>query len=59
MVVSGYEPDAGRLSMRLTGAWGDAFRNLKGRDLPVTVRTMNDHALAFCFLPLSLFSEEQ
>jgi phosphopantetheine--protein transferase-like protein len=58
MVVSDYEPEAGRLSMRLTGAWGDAFRGLKGRDIPVTVATMNDHALAFCFLPAALFAEE-
>ena len=58
MVVSGYEPDVGRLTMRLDGAWGDAFRNLKGRDLPVTVKTMHDHALAFCFLPAALFAED-
>ena len=47
------------LRCAVNGAWGEAFRNLKGRDLPVTVRTMHDHALAFCFRPLSLFSEEQ
>ena len=58
MVVSGYEPDEGKLTMRLTGAWGDAFRSLKGRDLPVSVATMHDHALAFCFLPAALFAEE-
>ena len=58
MTVSGYEPDTGRLFMRLNGAWGEAFRSLKGRDLPVTVRTMNDHALAFCFLPASMFTDE-
>ena len=58
MNVSSYEPDTGRLTMRLNGAWGDAFRSLKGRDLPVTVRTMHDHALAFCFLPASLFKDE-
>jgi phosphopantetheinyl transferase (holo-ACP synthase)/malonyl CoA-acyl carrier protein transacylase len=58
MTVSGYEPDTGKLTMRLNGAWGEAFRSLKGRDLPVTVRTMHDHALAFCFLPASIFADE-
>ncbi len=58
MNVSGYDPDTGELKMRLNGAWGEAFRNLKGRDLPVTVRTMHDHALAFCFLSASLFNDE-
>ena len=58
MTVSSYEPDTGKLTMRLNGAWGEAFRNLKGRDLPVTVRTMHDHALAFCFLSASLFNDE-
>ena len=58
MTVSSYEPDVGKLTMRLNGAWGEAFRSLKGRDLPVTVRTMHDHALAFCFLPASLFTDE-
>ena len=58
MVVSAYEPDEGKLIMKLTGAWGDAFRSLKGRDIPVTVRTMHDHALAFCFMPAALFAEE-
>ena len=59
MTVSGYEPDTGKLTMRLNGAWGEAFRALKGRDLPVTVRTMHDHALAFCLLPASMFTDER
>jgi hypothetical protein len=59
MTVSGYDPDTGSLTMRLNGAWGEAFRSLKGRDLPVTVRTMHDHALAFCFLPQALFANEE
>ena len=58
MVVSSYDPDGGKLVMRLTGAWGDAFRSLKGRDIPVTVGTMHEHALAFCFMPAALFAEE-
>ena len=59
MTVSAYEPDTGKLTMRLNGAWGEAFRALKGRDLPVTVRTMHEHALAFCLLPASMFADEQ
>jgi len=59
LVVSGYDADAGRLTMRLEGAWGDAFRILKGRDIPVSVGTKNGHALAFCFIPSSLFTYEQ
>jgi phosphopantetheinyl transferase (holo-ACP synthase) len=58
MTVAAYDPGAGRLMMRLGGAWGEAFRTLKGRDLPVTVRTMHDHALAFCFFPAALFGDE-
>ena len=58
LIVSGYQADASVLTVRLTGAWEDAFRNLKGRDLPVTFRTMNDHALAFCFIPRTLFNED-
>lgn len=58
MTVAAYDPGRGQLTMRLDGAWGEAFRNLKGRDLPVTVRTMHDHALAFCFFPSALFGDE-
>jgi hypothetical protein len=36
----------------------EAFKNFKGRDIPVTVRTMRDHALAFCFIPATLFDED-
>lgn len=58
LVISGYQADAGSLTVRLTGAWEDAFRALKGRDIAVSFRTMNDHALAFCFIPRSLFHED-
>ena len=30
---------------------------LRGRDLQVSVRTVQDHALASCFIPASLFDE--
>ena len=35
----------------------DAFKAFKGRDIPVTSRVLRDHALAFCFIPMSLFDE--
>jgi phosphopantetheine--protein transferase-like protein len=58
MVIKSYQSDSGKLSVRLEGAWADAFKNFKGRDIPVTVRTMRDHALAFCFIPASLFGSD-
>ena len=57
MTVIGYLADAGSLTLRLEGAWAEAFKNLKGRDLQVTVRTVRGHAVASCFLPGSLFDE--
>jgi phosphopantetheinyl transferase (holo-ACP synthase) len=58
MVVTGYLPDSGSTIIRLTGAWLDMFKNFRGRDIPVTSRTMRGHALAFCFIPASLFKED-
>ena len=57
MVVAEYLADAGSLMLRLEGAWAEAFKNLEGRDLKVTVRIVRDHAVASCFLPGSLFDE--
>ena len=57
MVVTGYHADSGALTMRLEGAWLDAFKVFKGRTIDVTVKTVRDHALATCFIPASLFSE--
>ena len=57
IVVADYLSDAGLLTMRLNGAWAEAFKNLRGRDLQVSVRTVQDHALASCFIPASLFDE--
>ena len=57
MVVAGFLADAGLLKVRLEGAWVDAFKTFKGRDIDVTVRTVRDHALASCFIPASLFGE--
>ena len=58
MVVTGYLPDSGSTIVRLTGAWLDMFKTFRGRDIPVTSRTMRGHALAFCFIPASLFKED-
>lgn len=58
MVVSAYNPDNGSLKMTLTGGWVEAFKAFKGRDIDVTVRTFRDHALAYCFIPASLFDGE-
>ena len=57
MVVTGFQADTGVLTIRLEGAWVEAFKGFKGRDINVTVRTVRDHALASCFIPASLFDE--
>ena len=57
MVVTGFLADSGTLTMRLEGAWADAFKAFRGRDIGVTVRTFRDHAIASCFIPASLFDE--
>lgn len=58
MVVTGFLADSGALTMRLEGGWVESFKAFKGRDIGVTVRTFRDHALASCFIPATLFSEE-
>ena len=58
MVVTGFLADSGTLTVRLEGAWVEAFKTFRGRDITVTVRTFRDHALASCFVPSSLFVEE-
>ena len=57
MVVTDFLSDAGVLTLRLNGAWAEAFKNLRGRGLRVMVKTVHDHALASCFIPASLFDE--
>ena len=57
MTVTGFQADTGTLTIRLEGAWVEAFKNFRGRDITVTVRTVRDHALASCFIPASLFDE--
>jgi len=57
MVVREFLADTGLVRMRLEGAWVEAFKSFKGRDIDVTVRSVRDHALASCFIPSSLFEE--
>lgn len=59
MNVTSYDADSGRLTVRLGGEWLGEFRDFRGRDIPVTVRSLHDHALAFCFIPSSLLPRPQ
>ena len=56
--MTGFLADSGTLTVRLEGAWVEAFKAFRGRDIAVTVRTFRDHALASCFVPATLFGEE-
>ena len=58
MMISGFLADSGKVSVRLTGAWVEVFKNFQGRDIPVSTRIAKEHALAFCFIPASMFNEE-
>ena len=58
MVITSYQADSGTIIVRLEGAWIDAFKMFKGRDIHVTVKTVRDCALASCFIPASLFGED-
>jgi len=57
MLVTGYLAESGSLTVRLVGAWADAFKTFRGRDIAVTVKLLRDHALASCFIPASLFGD--
>ena len=58
MHVTDYQPDSGKLAVRLEGGWLEAFKKFRGRDIEVVSRVMRDHALAFCFIPATMFDEE-
>jgi phosphopantetheine--protein transferase-like protein len=58
MHVTDYQPDSGKLKVRLEGGWLGAFKKFRGRDIEVTSRVLRDHSLAFCFIPATLFDEE-
>ena len=55
MLVSDYLPDSGKVTVRLSGAWLEMFKGFTGRDIEVATRISREHALAFCFIPESLF----
>ena len=57
MEVTAYQPDTGKLTIRLKGAWVEAFKAFRGRDIDVVSRVMREHAFAFCFIPASVFEE--
>ena len=57
MTVVEYLADSGKISVELTGAWLEAFKVFTGRRIDVVSRVMRDHALAFCFIPASLFED--
>ena len=57
MRVTGFLADTGTVTVRLEGAWETAFPVFRGRDIPGTVKTVRDHALASCFIPSSMFSD--
>ena len=59
MTVIAFEPDTGRLAVRLTGAWAEAYPVFRGRDITVATRVMRDHALAFCFIPSTFFPDDE
>ena len=58
LVIADYQADTGLITARLEGGWVEAFKAFKGRDIAVSSRIMRDHALAFCFIPASMFNEE-
>ena len=58
MRVAGYDAETGKLTMRLFGGWVEAFNSFKGRDIEVTTGYLHDHALAFCFIPAILLTND-
>ncbi len=56
IAVTGYHPDSGRMTVRLSGAWLESFKVFKGRDIQVSSRVLREHALAFCFIPSTLLT---
>ena len=57
LMVTDYQADTGRLQVRLEGAWQEAFKVFKGRAIEVKTCLHDEHALAFCFIPETLFGE--
>ena len=57
LLITGYRSETGEITARLTGGWVDTFKNFKGRDIVISSRVMREHALAFCYIPSTMFDE--
>ena len=55
MEIVSADPATGALAVRLGGGWLAAFKNFAGRDIRVSTTLIEEHVLASCFLPSSLF----
>jgi len=56
LVVDGFQPDTGDISVALHGQWLDAFQVLRGRSIEVSSAVVRGHILASCFLPEQIFA---
>jgi len=59
LIVDGFMPDTGEMTVSLHGQWLEAFQMLRGRAVHVTSSVIRGHILASCFLPEQLFSFER
>lgn len=58
LCVATYDTASGAATMRLDGEWLDAFKKLRGIDLPVKTRIFRDHVIALCFIHPSFTKDE-
>ena len=56
LVVDGFLPDVGEMTVALHGQWLEAFPMFRGRSLSVSSTVIREHVLASCFLPEQLFA---
>ena len=59
LIVDGFMPDTGEMTVSLHGQWLEAFQMLRGRSVHITSVVTRGHILASCFLPEQLFSFER
>ncbi len=55
--IDSFQPETGEMTVKLLGAWVDAFKIFRGRLIRVSSSIVRGHVLASCFIPESLFSE--
>ncbi len=55
--IDSFQPETGEMTVKLLGAWADAFKVFRGRAIPVSSSIVRGHVLASCFIPESLFNE--